>query len=120
MIRRPPRSTLFPYTTLFRSSLATAAAVEDEEVGEDGAILFGNNPQEIPLYLPRVSLFGEAEPVRDAPDVGVHDDALVRAEGVAQDHVGRLASDPGEGNELGHGARDLTPMPLEEGAGHAL
>src|SRR2546430_11727144 len=24
MIRRPPRSTLFPYTTLFRSSLATA------------------------------------------------------------------------------------------------
>src|SRR5260370_30213283 len=23
MIRRPPRSTLFPYTTLFRSSLAT-------------------------------------------------------------------------------------------------
>src|SRR3712207_7752829 len=28
MIRRPPRSTLFPYTTLFRSSLA---------VGEQGA-----------------------------------------------------------------------------------
>src|SRR2546426_12119139 len=26
MIRRPPRSTLFPYTTLFRSILATAAA----------------------------------------------------------------------------------------------
>src|SRR5256885_8746470 len=26
MIRRPPRSTLFPYTTLFRSILATGAA----------------------------------------------------------------------------------------------
>src|SRR3712207_6895480 len=26
MIRRPPRSTLFPYTTLFRSSLASALA----------------------------------------------------------------------------------------------
>src|SRR5256885_6781764 len=25
MIRRPPRSTLFPYTTLFRSPLATAS-----------------------------------------------------------------------------------------------
>src|SRR2546430_9591438 len=25
MIRRPPRSTLFPYTTLFRSALCTAA-----------------------------------------------------------------------------------------------
>src|SRR2546422_5128262 len=28
MIRRPPRSTLFPYTTLFRSRRAHAAAVE--------------------------------------------------------------------------------------------
>src|SRR5438270_5369205 len=27
MIRRPPRSTLFPYTTLFRSVLALSAAV---------------------------------------------------------------------------------------------
>src|SRR5438132_8062648 len=27
MIRRPPRSTLFPYTTLFRSSTATALAM---------------------------------------------------------------------------------------------
>src|SRR3712207_7036644 len=27
MIRRPPRSTLFPYTTLFRSIFLTAAAV---------------------------------------------------------------------------------------------
>src|SRR5579859_6196652 len=27
MIRRPPRSTLFPYTTLFRSSIATGRAV---------------------------------------------------------------------------------------------
>src|SRR5258706_4175035 len=27
MIRRPPRSTLFPYTTLFRSNLAQHAAV---------------------------------------------------------------------------------------------
>src|SRR5258708_39143219 len=27
MIRRPPRSTLFPYTTLFRSDIATGAAL---------------------------------------------------------------------------------------------
>src|SRR3712207_9263961 len=29
MIRRPPRSTLFPYTTLFRSSRAPSDLVED-------------------------------------------------------------------------------------------
>src|SRR3712207_8013443 len=31
MIRRPPRSTLFPYTTLFRSGLARARQVMKEE-----------------------------------------------------------------------------------------
>src|SRR3712207_8747279 len=30
MIRRPPRSTLFPYTTLFRSGPATASAAESD------------------------------------------------------------------------------------------
>src|SRR5437016_11827985 len=34
MIRRPPRSTLFPYTTLFRSHAGDdAKAVDDENVG---------------------------------------------------------------------------------------
>src|SRR3712207_7289246 len=32
MIRRPPRSTLFPYTTLFRSDVARAAARRLREV----------------------------------------------------------------------------------------
>src|SRR5256885_3588911 len=33
MIRRPPRSTLFPYTTLFRSSLAQSPAVAQDNGG---------------------------------------------------------------------------------------
>src|SRR3712207_7166754 len=36
MIRRPPRSTLFPYTTLFRSGLA-GAADGAKEVAKDAA-----------------------------------------------------------------------------------
>src|SRR3712207_7144893 len=32
MIRRPPRSTLFPYTTLFRSAVAPAVHAEVEAV----------------------------------------------------------------------------------------
>src|SRR3712207_8984497 len=28
MIRRPPRSTLFPYTTLFRSTMTTTAVID--------------------------------------------------------------------------------------------
>src|SRR5256885_6476856 len=32
MIRRPPRSTLFPYTTLFRSSLSATAALQQKVI----------------------------------------------------------------------------------------
>src|SRR3712207_7924935 len=36
MIRRPPRSTLFPYTTLFRSSISTGALALDLALGVGG------------------------------------------------------------------------------------
>src|SRR2546430_15999909 len=36
MIRRPPRSTLFPYTTLFRSRLADLAFMSFEHYPYDG------------------------------------------------------------------------------------
>src|SRR3712207_7330758 len=32
MIRRPPRSTLFPYTTLFRSNFALATFIRQQDV----------------------------------------------------------------------------------------
>src|SRR3712207_8274411 len=42
MIRRPPRSTLFPYTTLFRSA----------HVGKTAVVLPGKHPHAIPEKLP--------------------------------------------------------------------
>src|SRR3712207_9578910 len=39
MIRRPPRSTLFPYTTLFRSSLQRETLVDFERETLPGVIL---------------------------------------------------------------------------------
>src|SRR3712207_9397863 len=43
MIRRPPRSTLFPYTTLFRSRAADQAPASlDKTVGDDGDTAFGD------------------------------------------------------------------------------
>src|SRR3712207_7141220 len=42
MIRRPPRSTLFPYTTLFRSDVVDDAGLEHEEAAVDpGAVAGG-------------------------------------------------------------------------------
>src|SRR2546430_5632065 len=39
MIRRPPRSTLFPYTTLFRSAIPSARSSDEQACleGSDGA-----------------------------------------------------------------------------------
>src|SRR2546430_8423790 len=39
MIRRPPRSTLFPYTTLFRSNGALHVAVPEGPAGREPALL---------------------------------------------------------------------------------
>src|SRR2546430_14948836 len=39
MIRRPPRSTLFPYTTLFRATKAQAEAKQFEIIEAEGAEL---------------------------------------------------------------------------------
>src|SRR6202021_4266459 len=38
MIRRPPRSTLFPYTTLFRSCVARAGSAAPEMTPQDWAM----------------------------------------------------------------------------------
>src|SRR2546429_6297728 len=45
MIRRPPRSTLFPYTTLFRSYSLATTAVKFSNVGDDPiTVNLGSNP----------------------------------------------------------------------------
>src|SRR5690349_22057487 len=52
MIRRPPRSTLFPYTTLFRSSLGGRA-----DLGGDSAVPTARELVGVPLgQLPRRGL----------------------------------------------------------------
>src|SRR3712207_9106656 len=48
MIRRPPRSTLFPYTTLFRSAAAHDRAERERRVGDPvERRLVHRNPQPI-------------------------------------------------------------------------
>src|SRR3712207_8019849 len=62
MIRRPPRSTLFPYTTLFRSDLK-ALGVED--LAADVAVQ-ADEPQPLGLEHPPGRLRGVARlPARD-------------------------------------------------------
>src|SRR5882724_13694925 len=46
MIRRPPRSTLFPYTTLFRSRHGLSTAIKNAEVHSARIVM---NPAKDPL-----------------------------------------------------------------------
>src|SRR5256885_12867081 len=70
MIRRPPRSTLFPYTTLFRSSLEQTRAALDKQYqpfdGKDseGKPLFdpGVTPRIIVATKPTELLQSRGEP----------------------------------------------------------
>src|SRR3989441_3448843 len=54
MIRRPPRSTLFPYTTLFRSVQELAFAIADGLAYVDAALKRG---LKIDAFAPRLSFF---------------------------------------------------------------
>src|SRR2546430_13392764 len=79
MIRRPPRSTLFPYTTLFRSPI-DADEREQERDRADG----GRGPGE---DLERPALHGEIVLQRVNLDHG----ALIDGANVAVDALPRLA-----------------------------
>src|SRR5689334_24463690 len=55
MIRRPPRSTLFPYTTLFRSLVGRAAGQGDEFGLEERGRIHGGFPRGEFVVLDRKS-----------------------------------------------------------------
>src|SRR3712207_8302561 len=62
MIRRPPRSTLFPYTTLFRSRKPPA-----ERAGESGAVRRPEDAHERRGIEPRCGVGHGSLPFRGAP-----------------------------------------------------
>src|SRR3712207_1460631 len=76
MIRRPPRSTLFPYTTLFRSSRVTGRPIvdhaEDPDLVDGGVMHDGR----VASILGLRGVPAEAEEVQVARDI-----ALARATG---------------------------------------
>src|SRR3712207_6969599 len=76
MIRRPPRSTLFPYTTLFRSHLATVARWYWQPWRSRGGVT---------LYCPRPVCCWSRSMRRDAS-------ALVNASGRSEEHTSELQS----------------------------
>src|SRR3712207_9463968 len=100
MIRRPPRSTLFPYTTLFRSSpdggapMAIRYRVElsEAERGELQAMLRGGKHAARKLKRAQILL---------AADAGVLDETIARSLAVGGSTVYRTKRRFVEGNLAG-------------------
>src|SRR2546422_10285984 len=82
MIRRPPRSTLFPYTTLFRSrqdQIERPTEADDRGQSHGAAVDEGNAPAA----------------VEDAQDRGLLDHAQIAPEGELEANGGGIAPHPG-------------------------
>src|SRR2546425_507029 len=78
MIRRPPRSTLFPYTTLFRSLLGDVLRGGADVVREAGAFILGGHSVDDPEPKFGMVAVGEVHPARVVTNAGARPgDALV-------------------------------------------
>src|SRR3712207_6887272 len=82
MIRRPPRSTLFPYTTLFRS---VAGAVAGEGVEDGGTGDLGGHDGGGPVGV-------QGEEVVVVEVHGAVDDAAQRVPARSEEHTSELQS----------------------------
>src|SRR3712207_7629831 len=63
MIRRPPRSTLFPYTTLFRSPRIGAVVVKAPAAGDASAVLLITVTPPFPGVAPPAGTVAVFDPV---------------------------------------------------------
>src|SRR2546430_12705251 len=76
MIRRPPRSTLFPYTTLFRSEVTFGNGrqrLHENEPAQMRGILFGKRRQRgegCAFFRPMHATASRIEQQNDAPRLG--------------------------------------------------
>src|SRR3712207_7208160 len=72
MIRRPPRSTLFPYTTLFRSAAHRPEQALDDELAAAGALqgevrlrARDERAEQLPTPVARSRLHAQERPIGD-------------------------------------------------------
>src|ERR1041384_3203345 len=101
MIRRPPRSTLFPYTTLFRSHRPTRVTVEAA-----GHALYD--------VVGRYNVFGALDALTDQDQVGLDHTASF-----GYDTAGRLTSVTMGAYQFGYGYDGLQNMIRREAGGPA-
>src|SRR5258708_35023565 len=104
MIRRPPRSTLFPYTTLFRSLWATGAReVVDPQTDAERQLVNVVEEMAIAAGVPRPRIWIVPDPDPNAFATGTDPQhAHVAVTQGLLDALNRDQLQPVVGHELGH------------------
>src|SRR5256886_9155295 len=87
MIRRPPRSTLFPYTTLFRSGLQRSDQMRDDIEHVTAPFLLAVTLEPLPTHIVLIDAFL----VRQVAELHGLDDA-VYDHGRSEEHTSELQS----------------------------
>ncbi len=81
---------------------------------EGDPFVLGDDAHEILLDFFGIGVAGEVQPVGEAHDVSVDDDARSDAEGCAEDDVGRFSGYARQGEQLLHGAGNLAGELLDD------
>lgn len=97
--------------------LANQAAMLNHPMRKDRPFFLRHDCHQIALDFFRRFLRGEAQALRQAPNVGVNHHAGVDSESVAEHDVGSFAPDPGKLRQLFHRARHVTVVSVGNGCG---
>jgi hypothetical protein len=101
------------------TGLADRPAVVDQEVRPERPVALRHDLYQVLLDLHRIGVIRQAQALREPRDVGVHDDADVLVEGVAQDDVRGLPPHSRQAGQLLHRLRDFPAVFLQKAVGHA-
>src|SRR3990167_7829765 len=112
MIRRPPRSTLFPYTTLFRSAKDTVVMFDDDRAGINASVraaeIFMEDPKSTRLNSRHSSIsFSVFFFFNDTATTEIYTLSLHDALPICQGHRGDVRRRPRRDQRLRQGRRDL-------------
>src|SRR3989442_9037783 len=108
MIRRPPRSTLFPYTTLFRSIPGRDPQLAQSH--RDGAHALLDLPVAHGLPCPPLGLVPEGGRVTGKPLDGVEEEPRERARAHGWNLTKKVTGEPGTVSPMARRARAVTTM----------
>src|SRR5437868_2581069 len=102
--------------TIRVAGMASTTSMPDEQMTEQGPFLRGNNFLQIILDFFRRRLAGQLEAVGKPGHVGIDHNSVVEIKSVAEDDVGRFASDASQLSQSVHGAGNLAAVFFDEGA----